>query len=60
MFLEAPLDKGVVVGKVCLMQNDISIADCDIVLNESINRKNVFNYMFEFFMNFNDIVSSCI
>lgn len=60
MFLEAPLDKGVVVGKVCLMQNDISIADCDIVLNESVNRKNVFYYMFEFFMNFNDIVSSCI
>lgn len=60
MFLEAPLDKGVVVGKVCLMQNDISIADCDIVLNESVNRKNVFNYMFEFFVNFNDIVSSCI
>lgn len=60
MFLEAPLDKGVVIGKVCLMQNDISIADCDIVLNESVNRKNVFNYMFEFFVNFNDIVSSCI
>ena len=57
MFLEAPLDENDAIGRVCLLQDDNVVADCDIVLGNAVLKKDVFDYLFQFFKDFNDTVS---
>ncbi len=57
MFLEAPLDENDVIGRVCLLQDDNVVADCDIVLGNTVLKKDVFDYLFQFFKDFNDTIS---
>ena len=49
-YVEAPLNKGDVVGKISYYLNEEKIGECDIYINEQIDRIGIFEIIFRIFM----------
>lgn len=54
--LEAPINKGDVVGKIIVKIDEKEIYNVNIVVKENIKKKNVFTYMFDFFKDYGEYV----
>jgi len=59
-YMEAPVEKGTVIGNVKLKLGDNIIEEVDIKVREKIKKKKILDYFWKFFSNYDIIVSSVI
>lgn len=58
-YLEAPVKKDQVVGKIRLELDNNVIEEIDIKVSEKVEKKNVFDYFWNFFLNY-DIIKTVV
>lgn len=56
--LIAPINKNDVIGNINVILNDKLILQCDIFSKTTINKKNAFNYLYDFFNNYSTLLNS--
>ena len=58
--LEAPISNGTIIGNLQVINNDKILYTTEIICTSDIKKKNIYNYIFDFFKNYSNILNYSI